>query len=182
MRYLVFIVLGLISACSATQPGLFKNQDFDVFEVKGESYGISRNEKYYLFLDDELLSDSTKSSLLKYGSYILDYRGMRQTLVPDEADYYVLVSFRPYDETSKEQVFQISGGSRKVFEVTNEFRPRWWISSTYLGERPKHDKMIPMHAISVRDFLGASRSGMPQIMKYRRNDVLVRHVVEKVEQ
>ena len=182
MRYLIFVITVVISGCSANQASPFGNRGVDVFYIKGGSYGASADSRYYLFLEDESLPDSLQIRLLNYAYYVLDYRGMHVISAPSEADYYVMVSFRPYDTSSKEQIFQLAAASRKVYEATNDFKPRWWANSTYYGTEPKHNQMLAMHALSVRDFAGKSLGRHQNAVRYRKNDEVVRHVMNKVEQ
>jgi len=181
MRVLTLLIVLLVSACSGTQSTPFPKKDVTSFTTRGGSYGVSRDSQYYVFIENENLPAELKLRLANYASYVLEYRGMHETSIAHVADYYVMVSYQEYDSNTKEQYFQLAAASRKVFDATKQFKPRWWATSIYHGARPNHNRMLAMHALSIRDFAGGMPNPYQVGIGYGVNDDVVTDLVQKVE-
>ena len=182
MRYLLLISLILVSSCSANLGTKSGSDEFTRFVNRGASYGVASDSQYYVVFEEETLPDDTMQKLANYTSYILNYRGMYETTIPQQADYYVMVSFKPYDSKSKEQYLQLSAASTKVYDATGEFKPRWWAHSVYRGDKPKHQHMLAMHALAIRDFVGSVPNGYQVYTSYRQDNKVVLELEASFEQ
>jgi hypothetical protein len=181
MRYFVLLALFFVVGCTATLKPKTAKEDITRFVANGASYGVSRDSQYYVVFEDDSLPDETMQKLANYTSYILDYRGMYETTIPQQADYYVMISFKPYDPGSKEQYFQLSAASTKVFDATGEFKPRWWANSVYRGEKPSHKHMFAMHALAIRDFVGSAPNAYQVYVGYKPDNKIVLELEGKFE-
>lgn len=176
----IFLGLTLILGCSDV--GIKPNTpDLVRFTTQGGSYGDPRGVDYYVVVDDESAPNELKKKLMDYASYVLKYRGLSETLFPDDAEYILLVTFRPYNTKDNVQYFELAAASRKVYEVTKEFRPSWLAASLHAGKPTYPKSMLAMHTLAIRDFAGGNPSAYQARVSYESNSELVQYLIDKVE-
>lgn len=186
-KALLLLCLPLWLAGCATQPGTTLSETLfgptRLFVEGGASGAVTAGDYFVIFSDESLsedsVSDEQRKHIMNYASYILRYRGLQETYFIDDAEYLLLVSFQEYDEASNRQIFQLSAGSKRVYEATREFRPRWIASSIHVG-KPRHpEAMLAMHTLAIRNFAGGNP--LNASAEYDADSEQVQDLIDRVE-
>jgi hypothetical protein len=129
------------------------------FEVEGFSMGDPGGVYYFIVLDDYEYDDETAEKLLGYASYVLRYRGLTEAMFAEQAEYIVVVSYGDLEPNGNQQYFQLTAGSKRIYETLGEFRASWSAASIHDGEPADGDNMLALHALAIREFAGLPLNG-----------------------
>ncbi|MGY8869787.1 MAG: hypothetical protein ACKVJE_05020 [Pseudomonadales bacterium] len=151
------------------------------FFVSGGSYVDPRGVDYFVVIQNEEAPEELKKKLRGYASYILEYRGLSETLFPNDAGYIVLVSYKGYETSDNKQYYELAAASKKVYEATSEFRPSWGASSVHYDKPAEPGAMLAMHALAIRDVAGGNPTAYQLSVEYEVDSELVQSLIKKVE-
>ena len=126
------------------------------FTMDGGANGDFRGPGHFVILDDETIWHLEEDRIKSYVSYLLAYRGLNEVDSADEADYFVFVNYVDVNQNAEVQQLSLTAVSKRVFNAIGELRPSWATVSTHYGETPAPDQMLPMHALSLREFVGGN--------------------------
>lgn len=154
---------------------------YEQFSLSGGSNGSYSDAKYFVVLDEETQENPEANRVLKYVSYNLEYRGLNETSIEESADYLVIVSYIDSSQNPNEQSLQMVGASKRVYQAIGEIRPSWLAVSKHLGRPKFKKKMLPMHAMALRDFAGGNLSPYLSSRRVGANDEHLIDVIARVE-
>ncbi|MCB1704756.1 MAG: hypothetical protein KDI17_07830 [Halioglobus sp.] len=173
----LLVLLAFIGGC-ATAP---KEQPMVPFTMDGGANGDFRGPSHFVILDDETVWHLQEERIKDYVSYLLAYRGITEVDSEEEADYLVFVKYIDVAQNEQLQQLNLTAVSKRVFNALGELRPSWVALSVHYGETPAPDQMLPMHTLSLRDFVGGNPSPYQQSIGYRVDAPAVLRLMEKVE-
>lgn len=177
--WLVLLSL-LFSGCTSTP---VKEQPMVGFMMDGGANGNFSSVKHFIIFDDETIWHAEEERIKRYVSYLLSYAGLPEVETSDEADYLVFVNY--IDESGSEsreaQQLALTAVSKRVFNATGEVRPSWASVSRHYGVSPAPNQMLPMHTLSIRDFVGKPPNPYQKSMGYRVGSPSVLKLMNDVE-
>lgn len=175
-----FKILGialLVSSC-----GIIATHDQNRgYSVGGMASGRFGGVPHFVILDQRLDHHKKRDQLLSYASYLLDYRGIPEVSIPEEADYFVMVEYVDSTVNSGEQYLQLTGFSKRVYNAIKEIRPSWRAISKHYGRPGNSSTALAKHVLSMRDVVGAN-SNVHQTNFYVSNNApLLLDLYKKIE-
>ncbi|CAA0126068.1 Uncharacterised protein [Halioglobus japonicus] len=150
------------------------------FEVEAFSLGDPSGVYYYIVLDDKEYSDDMAQQLIGYASYVLRYRGLVEAMYEEQAEYLVVVSYGEMETNNDQQYFQLTAGSKRIYETLGEFRASWSAASIHQGKAGNEGDMLALHALAIREYAGLYIDG-PSHRAYDPYSKVVKNIRKEVD-